>query len=340
MAQAGRAGRGVRRRASHDTDVKVFGGEVESLSVAEVEGVGVRLLRRPPPGLRVGRLARPGRRGRDGRRSARQRGLRHPGRVRSGCPSRPTSTASPRRTSTSGATSCSRSRPRRRSRSRSRSRRRRARPTRGCAASSPRRTATARSRSRSRARSASRRRPGARCARSRRSRWPAKARRPRPATGSRSGARSSDLDVATAARDAARAVDPPARRAPARVPPAPGRSSTRSSPGRCSALLGARAQRRGGAQGPLDVRRTATARRSRPRTSPSSTTRRYPRRSARRPTTARACPPAGSTSIVDGRLAGLPPQRVHGAPLGGAHDRLRGARLQVDARRSARGRCT
>ncbi len=53
---------------SRDTEVKVFDGEVESLAVAEVDGVGVRLLIGPSPGLRVGRLARRGRRGRDRRR--------------------------------------------------------------------------------------------------------------------------------------------------------------------------------------------------------------------------------------------------------------------------------
>ena len=42
-------------------------------SVAEVEGVGVRVDRRPPPGLRVGGLARRRRRRRDARRGARQR---------------------------------------------------------------------------------------------------------------------------------------------------------------------------------------------------------------------------------------------------------------------------
>ena len=44
--------------------------------------------------------------------------------------------------------------------------------------------------------------------------------------------------------------------------------------------------------------------------------------------------------IVDGTLLGLPPQRVHRAPVGDDDDRLRGARLQVDARRSVRARCT
>src|ERR1044072_5801597 len=45
---AGRAGAGEQVEAyvvhSRDTDVKVFDGEVESLSVAEVDGVGVRVL--------------------------------------------------------------------------------------------------------------------------------------------------------------------------------------------------------------------------------------------------------------------------------------------------------
>src|SRR5215212_1642635 len=43
MAQAGEQVEAYVVR-THDTEVKVFGGEVESLSVAEVEGVGVRLL--------------------------------------------------------------------------------------------------------------------------------------------------------------------------------------------------------------------------------------------------------------------------------------------------------
>ena len=54
----------------------MFGGEVESLTVAEVEGVGVGVVVDGRQGYRVGRLARRRRRRRDARRRARQRGVR------------------------------------------------------------------------------------------------------------------------------------------------------------------------------------------------------------------------------------------------------------------------
>ena len=71
--------------------------------------------RRPPPGLRVGGLARPRRRRRDARRGARQRRVRRARRVLRARVARPTSTASDAaRRSTSGATSALAPRPTRR----------------------------------------------------------------------------------------------------------------------------------------------------------------------------------------------------------------------------------
>ena len=100
---------------SRETEIKVFGGEVESLAVAEAAGIGVRDGRRRPAGHRVRGLARRRRRRRarwpthaTTRRTARST-------PRTGSRRRPTSTASRRPTSTSGATTCSRPRPRRRS---------------------------------------------------------------------------------------------------------------------------------------------------------------------------------------------------------------------------------
>ena len=88
-----------------DTEIKVYEGEIESLSSAESQGVGVRVIARRPPGLRLRRHPRRRRARRDARRGPRQRRLRHarrvprPGRARRrGRPS-----------STSGATSWRRS---------------------------------------------------------------------------------------------------------------------------------------------------------------------------------------------------------------------------------------
>ena len=46
LPRVGRAGEQVEAYVvrSRDVDVKVFGGEVESLAVAEIEGVGVRVI--------------------------------------------------------------------------------------------------------------------------------------------------------------------------------------------------------------------------------------------------------------------------------------------------------
>ena len=65
-----------------------------------------------------------------------------------------------------------------------------------------------------------------------------------------------------------------------------------------------------------------------------------PRRSAPRPTTARACRPGAVALVVDGTLLGLPPQRVHRAP--DADARRPAPRCGASSRRpaSAPGRCT
>ena len=67
-----RAGRGLRRPLARDRrrGVRRRGRVADG---REVDGVGVRVDRRPPPGLRVGGLARPRRRRRDAARGARQR---------------------------------------------------------------------------------------------------------------------------------------------------------------------------------------------------------------------------------------------------------------------------
>ena len=123
---------------SRETDVKVFDGDVESLAVAEIEGVGVRVIVDHRQGyawagsLDADVVA-------DTLADARDNaafgtpdecyGLASPDRRRR---------RSRRRSSTCGATSCSTSDRRTRSRSRSSSRPRRARPTRASAASSRR----------------------------------------------------------------------------------------------------------------------------------------------------------------------------------------------------------
>ena len=181
---------------SRETDVEVFGGEVESLSIAEVEGVGVRVIADHRQGyawagsLDADVIAETLRRG------ARQRRVRRARRVVRARRRPPTSTASTPPTldlwrdellavptdekvalalELEAATKA----------------RRPAHPQRRVGVA----TATPRSKPRSRTRSASRRRPGARCARARRSRWPTTAPARRPATASRPGARFADLDL-------------------------------------------------------------------------------------------------------------------------------------------------
>ena len=187
---------------SRDVDVKVFDGEVESLAVSEIEGVGVRVISGLASGLRVGGLARSRCRARDRSRRARQRRVRVArralrarvsGRLRRRC----------RPPSTSGATTSSECRPPTRSRSHWSSMRRRARSTLVCAASSRPRTATPRSRARLRPRSASRWCRGAPCARARRTRWPGEGSETRTGSGFSVGRTFADLDVDEAAHDAA-----------------------------------------------------------------------------------------------------------------------------------------
>ncbi len=186
---------------SRDTDVEVFDGEVESLTVAEVEGVGIRVDRRRTARATRGRV-------RSTPTSSPRRWRR---RATTPASARPTSAyglASPVRRRRSSAAADARSVARRRSlsvptddkvahRARARSRgagRRPAHPQRRVGALRRR----ARSRRRSRTRSGSRRRRAAPPRRARRSRWPARTRSRRPGTGSRSGARFADLDLARA----------------------------------------------------------------------------------------------------------------------------------------------
>ncbi len=59
VARAARDGEQVEAYVvrTRDTDVEVFGGEVESLTTASVEGVGIRVIAGAPPRSRVGRIA-------------------------------------------------------------------------------------------------------------------------------------------------------------------------------------------------------------------------------------------------------------------------------------------
>ncbi len=67
---------------AHDTEVRVLRGRGRVAVVGRDQGVGVRVVRRRPPGLRLRRHARRRRARRDARRGARQRRLRHARRVR------------------------------------------------------------------------------------------------------------------------------------------------------------------------------------------------------------------------------------------------------------------
>ena len=245
---------------SRDTDVEVFGGEVESLAVAEIDGVGRARHRR-----RTGRATR-GRARSTPTWSPRPspRRATTPASVR---PTRATGSRHPadfagveagavRRSSTCGATTCSPTLDRRQGGARPRARRRRARgrPPRPRAWSRPP-TATPRSRPRSRTRSAWRRRRGAPPRRARRSRWRARARATQ--TGERVLRRAQRSPTSTctkAAHDAAeRAVrllgarPIPSGRLPVVFDPLVTRSLL--------ALLGGALDRRGDRQGPVDVRR-------------------------------------------------------------------------------------
>ena len=185
--------------------VQVFDGEVESLSHRRGRGGGRTGHRGPPAGVRVGRVARSGGRGRDRRRGARQRGLRAPRTSRSGSPSARTSMRRRRRRTLDlwreellsvpaedkvalalEVEAATRARDPR---------------VRGVESAS-----YGDARGGSGDRQLARRRGvahDARGARSRRPRWPAKATAPRPGTGSRSAGRSPTSTSREAARDAA-----------------------------------------------------------------------------------------------------------------------------------------
>ena len=142
---------------TRDTDVEVFDGEVESLTTASVEGVGIRVDRRPTPGSRVGRFARRRRHRRDARRKRATTPASVSPTSGTGSRRRPTSNGAappaPRPVARGARRRC---RPRRRCASRSTSSARRRRPTRASATSSRRATATRSPSRRSRTRSASR----------------------------------------------------------------------------------------------------------------------------------------------------------------------------------------
>ena len=303
---------------TRDTDVKVFDGEVESLSVAEVDGVGVRVLVDHAPGLRVGRFARAGRRGRDGRRSARQRGRSARPTSALGLPEPADVAGVDRcRRSTCGATSCSRVPTDEKVALALEVERGDARaPTRGCAASSRRtygdgavEVAVASSLG-----------------------VEASARRTVCSVASFALAGEGEETQTGYGFSVGRTIGGSRRRARRHATPA--ERSTR--------LLGARAAgvapAPGGARSAghpvvprrCSARRSAARRCSRagrcssagsgeevgaPRASRWSTTRRSPRRSARRRTTAKACRPAAIDLDRRRRAPGVPAQRVHGAPL-------------------------
>ena len=100
LAQRRRAGRGRRRARRRDTEVRVYEGEVESLAVAESQGVGVRVVRDDRQGFAYGGTFDDDGAGRGPRRGPRQRRLRQPDEL----PAWPSPTASSRRRSTCGAT--------------------------------------------------------------------------------------------------------------------------------------------------------------------------------------------------------------------------------------------
>ena len=83
VARAARDGEQVEAYVvrTRDTDVEVFDGEVESLTTASVEGIGIRVIAGRAPGSRVGGIARARRHRRDVEGSARQRRVRRARRV-------------------------------------------------------------------------------------------------------------------------------------------------------------------------------------------------------------------------------------------------------------------
>ena len=321
-----------------DTDIEVYDGEVESLSSAEIAGRRHPRDRRRPPGLRLGRHARRRRRRRDARRGARQR-------RRS---ARPTSSrASPSPT----AWPC-----------------RRARPVaattlatfptddkielaleleRACAGGRPAHPRRRVGRLRrlvieaaiATHHRASQWRRGAPCCCVWPYAWPPTATRPRPASGSRSAARSPSLDVDKAAARRRRAGHPPARRAASRSRSGSPSCSTRRH--RAVPRHHRRhAHRRGGAEGPLAVRRPAR-RRGR---GADRHARRRPDRPAgvRRRALRRRRPGArGATSLIDdGVLQGFCTTRYTARRAGARVHRL-GRRGAASSRRraSAAARC-
>ena len=248
---------------SRDTDVKVFDGEVESLSVAEIDGVGVRVVVDGRQGYAwAGSLdpdvvadalaeARDNAGFGDARRVARPRDARRRGAV---------DRARPRPVARRARCRC---RPPTRSRSRSRLERRRAPATRVSAASSRRRYGDAAVEAAvASSLGVEAVDPARRLLVSRRSRSPARATAPRPATASRPAAPS---PISTSTRPRA---TPSSERSgcSARASPRSQRLPVVLDPLVTRSLLGdprRGAQRRGGGEGPVDVPRPRRASRSR-----------------------------------------------------------------------------
>ena len=239
---------------SRETEVEVFGGEVESLTTAVIEGIGVRVVADHRQGYAWAGSLEPtvvDETLRDARDNA-----------TFGEPDEWYALAGPadvngvhaRRRSTSGATSSPRCRPTRRCASRSSSTRRRRRPTRGSATSSRRATATRSPRPRSPTRSASR--PTQRRTTCSASSVGDRRRRHRPAdrlrVRRRPHARRSRSRLGAARRGDPRV--PPARRAADPRPAHPGDPRSARDPfgARCAVE---RVQRRVGAEGAFAVRR-------------------------------------------------------------------------------------
>ena len=324
---------------SRDTEVRVYEGEVESLSSAESQGVGVRVVVDGRQGFAYAGTLDDDVAGRDARRGPRQRRVRHARRVPPAWPS-PTASAVPT-LDLCRAGAGRRSRPTRKVDAGPRARAGRARPpTRASPASSRPSTATRIGRGgRRHHHRHPRRRPRDRLLRS--SAYcagRARATRPRPASASRSAATPDDLDVDGARpRDAAEratrllgATKPATRPAHRRARPVGHRPVPRH--------RRRHARRRGGAEGPVAVRRPGRRGGGVAAASPSSTTPPTRGRSAPPPTDGEGLATRRNALIDGGVLAGVPAQRLHGpARRARRPPARRCGRLQVDARRRLPG---